>query len=631
MSHASTTSESIFWGGRFVFSWMGCRPVLLVSFEVHNLIVQTEVVAILLIMASEKTENHAFTKELELERVRLLHEHIHEGSLAYFVWLIALLIILALGNANTVGMIVWATIAVVVQLIKEHYIKEFFALDEVKHPLKREQKMAIWSFIEGLVVSAGAMMLIDFNQHLTAYLLIALIVIPAFASALVLITSVQTHFAWLLAMFLPVVIKAFMSSDSLYWVLGGLILAAGMPVSLLLGKKMNESFINGLKLRFDNLELLAIAEKANADKTRFLASASHDLRQPIHAMELFSDALENVLDKPEQFELMKKMKESSAAMSGLLSSLLDISRLDAGIVKVDKGALSAKKIIVKLIERLQPQAKLKGVEIQFDCVQSAVISDEVLLTSILQNILSNAVKYTDEGVIIVRCERVLDKVRISVEDTGIGITTDHHKSVFEEFFQAHNFERDRAKGLGLGLSIVKRSCDLLGHAIELRSELGKGSRFTIELEAADVADIVKREEMAVRDFNRLNATVLVIDDERAIREGMEKMLTPWGYEVLIVGSEVEALKKLEEDTGKIDIIISDYRLAGGKLGTDVVAAVHQMIGNDRVPAIIITGDTGPDQLKAVQAAGYHLLHKPVLPARMRTLMQNLLKNLENKN
>jgi CheY-like chemotaxis protein len=208
-------------------------------------------------------------------------------------------------------------------------------------------------------------------------------------------------------------------------------------------------------------------------------------------------------------------------------------------------------------------------------------------------------------------------------DTGIGISKSNQTEVFSEFFQVGNPERDRTKGLGLGLSIVNRTCELLDHKLHLQSELGKGSTFTIELEVADANDIEQFEEISPSS-NMLNARVLVIDDERLIREGMKKMLTPWGCEVLAAESEREAMMMLKEQSNKIDIIIADYRLADGKLGTDAVSSIHKTTLGKNVPAIIITGDTGPEQLKDVQSTGYHLLHKPVAAVRMRTLMQNLL-------
>jgi CheY-like chemotaxis protein len=216
-------------------------------------------------------------------------------------------------------------------------------------------------------------------------------------------------------------------------------------------------------------------------------------------------------------------------------------------------------------------------------------------------------------------------VWISIQDTGIGISKEDEEKVFEEFYQAHNPERDRSKGLGLGLSIARRTCDLLGHKLSLQSEPSKGSTFTLDIEAADIKDVESLNETIMPVSKTLNASVLVIDDERAILAGMEKMLQRWGCDVLLAESEDDALIQLQKRGGEIDILIVDYRLRDGKLGTDAAVAIRQAVSDQSLPVIIVTGDTGPDQLIKVQQEGYHLLHKPVAAVRIRALMQNLLR------
>jgi CheY-like chemotaxis protein/anti-sigma regulatory factor (Ser/Thr protein kinase) len=342
-------------------------------------------------------------------------------------------------------------------------------------------------------------------------------------------------------------------------------------------------------------------------------------------MGLFSDALEYELDKPIQFELMKKMKESMGSMDELLYSLLDISRLDAGVIETNVEPVLTKHLLDKLMVTFLPQATLKNIDLQLECASCAVKSDVMLLENVLRNLLSNALKYTEQGTVLIRCKQALGSVSISIQDTGIGISKEHQTKIFDEFYQAHNPERDRTKGLGLGLSIAERTCDLLGHKLSFHSEQGKGSTFTLEIESADINDIEQSSETILSLPKTLNASVLVVDDERAILEGMEKMLQRWGCDVLLAESENDALIQLQRNGGNVDIIIVDYRLRDEKLGTDAAAAIRQAVSDQHLPVIVISGDTGPDQLIKVQQEGYHILHKPVAPVRIRTLMQNLLR------
>ncbi|OIQ00072.1 MAG: hypothetical protein AUK35_05440 [Zetaproteobacteria bacterium CG2_30_46_52] len=582
-------------------------------------------------MQVDKTINNKITHGLEQDRVRILYGNIREGTPSYYVWSASILAILGFSGANVVGTIVLGTLMLGVQAVKSRYMRAFERLESVGQPQVWENYMLIASFVQACMVSAGVMLLVDLQQNLSTYLIISLVVIPAFASPPVLIASVRTNYAWVLGLLLPVAVKTLVSGDHVYVVFGLLILFGAIPSAAFLGKKICDSFIDTLKLRYENSDLLASlqkekhkAEKASADKTRFLASASHDLRQPIHALELFSDALEYHLDKPEQFELMNKIKESASAMNGLLYSLLDISKLDAGIVRVDKQAISLLDLISKVKQSLQHLADEKGIVLDINCKACAVISDAVLLESVLQNLLSNAIKYTDKGKVSIFCGVQGDQVMIRFQDTGIGIADSDKESIFDEFFQVTNPERDRKKGLGLGLAIVKRTCALLGHELSVESELGKGSVFSLSLESALVPAQASVSHSPYKP-QQLDARVLVIDDEETILDGMVNMLQPWGCVVLVAHNLDEALLHILNHEDDIDMIVADYRLRDGQLGTDVVKALAAAAERDSIPAIIVTGDTGPEQLADVKKAGFHVLHKPVAAVRMRALIQNLLK------
>lgn len=584
------------------------------------------------------TTKQQLSAAVNQERVRILYTNTRDGLLTYYAWWISIVLVLVVSGADTIGLIVLTAAILLASLVQKKLQKEFFNTENIKDENKWELKQTVVSSVEGLIVSSGAMLLLDLDKPLVVYVVVFLIVAAAFSAVLALVSSIQTYFGWMLVLLVPLAINLGLSGNSFYIIIAGMVLLAGLSTAALLAKSLHEEFLRSLQLRSENLDLLRTvkqernvaklerkrAEQANRDKTRFLASASHDLRQPLHALGLFTDALEHQLNDPEQLELMGKVKEATIAMDGLLHSILDISRLDAEVIKLDVKPVLISKLLERIVDSFQPQAQMKNINLTLECKPCAVISDTILLENILRNILGNALKYTGKGSIYVRCEVLADKVSVSIQDSGMGISKENQSLIFGEFYQIHNPERDRTKGLGLGLSIAKRSAELLGHKLHLQSELGKGTTFTLEMLATKLESVQQVEEISPT-VRQLNATILVIDDEDAILQGMERMLTPWGCNVLLASDKADALEHSEQHQHAIDLIVADYRLRENVLGTDVVSAVHDAIGNSEVPVIMITGDTDPERLKQIQDIGYHLLHKPVPAVQMRVLMQNLLR------
>jgi CheY-like chemotaxis protein/anti-sigma regulatory factor (Ser/Thr protein kinase) len=255
-----------------------------------------------------------------------------------------------------------------------------------------------------------------------------------------------------------------------------------------------------------------------------------------------------------------------------------------------------------------------------------VRSDLSLLSRIVRNLLSNALSYTDRGGVVLGCRRNGDSVRIEVWDSGRGIPADRHEEIFREFSQLDNPERDRRKGLGLGLAIVERLARLLGHSVELRSEVGRGSVFSITVPRGAREDCVPIDvpPETTTAFDLADALVLVVDDEAAVQDGMAAVLRRWGCDVLTSGSGEEMLAKLIGVRKLPDLIVSDYRLRGEENGIQVVEMLRGEFNTD-IPALLVTGDTAPDRLRDAEASGLPILHKPVNPARLRTLIANLLR------
>jgi two-component system, sensor histidine kinase len=310
-------------------------------------------------------------------------------------------------------------------------------------------------------------------------------------------------------------------------------------------------------------------------------------------------------------------------MDGLFSAILDISRLDAGVVEVRPQSFALQPLLDRICNDHAGEASEKSVAIIQQRTGATVFTDPHLMERILRNLISNAVRYTDKGKILVGCRRRGDAIWVEVWDTGIGIPGAERERVFEEYVQLQNPERDRTRGLGLGLAIVRRLGVLLSCQLELRSQPGRGSCFRIAMPLAEAPQLSPPAafEPAVADTGL--GLILVIDDEAPIRDGMRSLLTGWGYQVITAGSGAQMLANLAPCAKRPDLIICDYRLRDGENGIDVIAALQSEC-NEAIPAMLITGDTAEDRLIEAQASGYLLLHKPVPNGKLRAAIVNLM-------
>lgn len=367
-------------------------------------------------------------------------------------------------------------------------------------------------------------------------------------------------------------------------------------------------------------------ELANQAKSRFLAVASHDLRQPMHALGLFVAQLREMIRFPDARKVVDQAEASVAAMEQLLDALLDISKLDAGVLTPHLEDFDLNALLVRMQNSFAPAAAAKGLRMRAVPSRLVVRSDPVLLERIMMNLVSNAVRYTERGGVVIGCRRRASDVRIEVWDSGLGIPEDKQTEIFREFFQLADPGRDRSKGLGLGLAIVERLARLLQHRVELRSTPGRGSVFAVVLPAGDPQRVIAPARAAQTvDRHLRGAFVVVVDDEALVRNGMHGLLTGWGCHVLVAGSGDEALAQLDAHERLPDLIVSDYRLGDGETGIDVIRRLQATLAVS-VPSVLISGDTAPERLREATASGYHLLHKPVQPAKLRAMLSYLLSS-----
>lgn len=370
------------------------------------------------------------------------------------------------------------------------------------------------------------------------------------------------------------------------------------------------------------------AETATLAKSRFLAAASHDLRQPMHALGMFVSRLAQLPHGEEARRLVGYLEASVQAMQNLLDALLDISRLEAGAVMPQVSAFAVRDTLELLRAELEPQATQKGLRLRIAARdEDWVLSDPTLLHRILLNLVGNAVRYTRRGGVLVACRRVGGgaRLRIEVWDTGIGIAPEHQQDVFSEFFQVANEQRDRRQGLGLGLNIVKRTAQLLEHPLTLCSVPGRGTRFCIEVprSAARPPAPLAPPRAAVPADELAGCRVLVVEDDTLAAAALSELLASWGCVVRLAPGLTGALEHLSRGFVP-DLLISDYRLGQQANGMEVLYRLRQVVGRP-LPAFLVSGDTDTELIQRVQRTEFQLLHKPVRPAKLRSLMRHLLQ------
>jgi signal transduction histidine kinase/CheY-like chemotaxis protein len=372
-------------------------------------------------------------------------------------------------------------------------------------------------------------------------------------------------------------------------------------------------------------------ELANAAKSRFLAMASHDLRQPLHALGLFVAQLRTPLKSGERTKTIERVDATRKEMDEMFNSLLDISRLDAGILTPKITEFPIARLLQKIETRFDQATREKGLRLRVRRSDAWVRSDAMLLERILLNLVSNAVRYTLRGGIIVGCRRRGEMLRIEVWDSGPGIPEDQKQNIFGEFFQLPAPERNRYGGLGLGLAIVDRLRLLLNHQIDLASTVGRGSRFAILVPMADecVTSTEPVDSPHPAAFAVEGKVILVIGDAPIVLEGTGGLLGKWGYSALTAGSDEAALIRLAERQQRPDLIISDYHLASGKTGIRAIEQINAAFGSS-IPAILISGDTAPEPLRDAKDRGYILLHKPVDPMRLRAVMHEFFRDHDDR-
>jgi len=442
----------------------------------------------------------------------------------------------------------------------------------------------------------------------------------------------------------PIIVRvASDSSQPWHWQMAG-ILALLFVITLLMGRTYRGALAQaiGLKQRTEQLaaqlriekaaadEARRSAEAANRAKTQFFAAASHDLRQPLHAMGLFAEALRQRVHDPEVTALVASINQSVDALEGLFAELLDITRIDSGGVDVLPGPVGMKDLFARLRLTFEPAAFEKGLALRFHGAQRFAHTDSLLIERILRNLVANAIRYSEDGGVLVACRPQpgdAGRLRLQVWDSGIGIAEASLPRIFDEFYQVQSsraLEPHQRKGLGLGLAIVKRLAALLEAPLTVRSRVGHGTVFTLDVPSGREPrsiDALPGRSAASLGITLHERRILVVEDEPAVREGLTVLLRAWGAEVDAFDDIGTLQQWLALPTSAApDLLIVDYRLPQGRTGIEALAALRARWPARKLPAIVVTGSSLGGHEAEAGEHDFHLLIKPVLPNKLRAMI-----------
>lgn len=529
-------------------------------------------------------------------------------------------------SLHPVGTLVWLALVVAVLALRYVVLPRLPDLDH----LSLETRVNIASLLSGINGVTHASCLVFFPELSDIDRAVQSLVLAGLCTGAVATTAGNRRIflPYLLAIY-PVLLLLW-ATDGMQAAPGWSDIGVAVAVAILglvlvmLGRDTERQFIDTLRIRKEqeevNLQLQqALQDAAVADraKTRFLASASHDLRQPIHALSLFGAALKMQQLPDGARELADNIDESISVLASQLDSLLDVSKLDAGVITPDIAPLDLTAMLDRIGREFEADAASKGLRLEIDVdTDCRVESDSLLLERVIRNLLNNAIRYTEVGAVRIQCRQEAGECRLAIVDTGIGIATSEQDKVFGEFYQVSGRTESAQQGLGLGLSIVTRLLRLLDIPLTLQSAPGEGTRIELTLSLIDQT-VQRKEGAAVKRLEGVR--VLVIDDDVSVRRAMSALLGGLGAVATTAGSLAEATAATAEAWP--DVVISDLRL-GAESGIAVVSQLRER--DATLPAILITGDTGTEQIREAHSSGLEVLHKPVHPALLEKTLTDVV-------
>jgi len=498
--------------------------------------------------------------------------------------------------------------------------RAYFRLDAAQADAPHWHRLAVAAALaSGCVWGSAAPFLYppELPQY-TVFVVVLLTMLPVVPVA-ALAAYMPAFYAYYLPCLTPFVVTLALR-DNRAELMAAVLLVMMLVAMLVFARRYSNGLAQAIVLRMQLADQGDALRLAAAHRSRFIAAASHDLRQPVHAMGLFLESLRRQGGGAADEGLIGHLEASQRNLREMLTNMLDISRLDAAVAAPQMRAVAIGALLQRLAAEFAPLAAVRQLDFRVRVADGVVHTDPALLERIVRNLLSNALKYTRRGGVLLACRPYGDALRIQVFDTGIGIAAQHHGRIFQEYDQLDPPDRSVADdsttgGLGLGLAIVEQSARLLGHAVQLRSRPGRGSVFGVVLQRGHDA-AASPAEAALPAPHGAALVVLVIDDDAAVRDATAQLLGLWGHRALACATLAQALDALTAHGIVPDVLIADLQLAAGHTGIDAAARVRQQVKR-ALPLILVTGDTTPERIRQAFDAGHFLLHKPVDPQRLR--------------
>ena len=530
------------------------------------------------------------------------------------------------------GLVVWFVLMSANQASRFLIYRLFLDGKLQNYPIRwRARWWAIGAGISGVLWGATAVFFFTPESPIHQAILVILVFGSTTASVPLIASHIPSLYSFLLPALVPFIGLHLIEGDAAHVALALILFALTLGL-LSFGRNYHRLIVSALRNRYEkqafadqlaaqNVDLehaRVAAEQADRSKTQFFAAASHDLRQPLHAMGLFASALAGKAHAPEVAKLVASINSSVHALEALFNELLDISKLDSGVIKPSPQTFAVNEVFDRLRHEFGAEAAAKGLGFTFEGTTARVYSDPVLVERVLRNLIANAIRYTEAGAVTVVAAQVGAALRIEVRDTGVGIRAEDQQRIFEEFLQLGNPGRTSKKGLGLGLSIVKRLCDLLGCRISVVSKPGKGSTFGFDvvLSTAPPTTTAATGPAAADKANLEGRLVIVIDDEDAIVAGMQALLEGWGAQVIGSTTGDDVIAAVHAAGRLPDLLIIDYRLGIYEDGIEIAQRIRQEL-DPEIPALLVTGSITPDLERQAHAAGLGYLLKPVTSADLR--------------
>lgn len=550
-------------------------------------------------------------------------------------------------------LLLWAGLVFALTLARTALVRQYWRSNPEHTPESHMAHAHRWGWrfafsagLSGCLWGAfGTLFLLPEDHLMLAFVVIVLVGMSS-GSVAALSAFRPAYAAFALLALLPFALACFWQQEFTFTMFGVLALFL-LAVNLSYSRTIHATLLDAVKLRFENISMMRqlaakadYAMSANTAKTKFLAAASHDLRQPVHAMGLFISALEKLstqaaLNPAQLRNISGKLRESIQWLGKMLDTLLHISSLDTGAIIAQPQAFRVQSVFDAIQNQWHDAAKHKGVDL---CVQKTSLSawsdPFILQQQILVNFVSNAIRYRRAdraGRIVLGCRRRGGEIEIQVWDNGIGIAEAEWAPIFEEYHQVDNPARNPEMGLGLGLAIVKKSASLLAHPLRVESVIGKGTMFSVTLERvmqphyAALNQPIQPNALPTihHDNEKSTAAILVIDDNAQVLSAMQMLLEAWGYAVIAAASGAESDAKATQAKGNIGMIITDYRLENNTTGVDAIQRVTRAIGR-AIPAVIITGDTSTEGIQRARASGFRVLHKPLDNVELQCVIEEML-------